>query len=326
MSSADRSQVKLHVPGFPQIAIVQNAPMSRVTTWRIGGPADFLARVATPEQLAAAVRWGRAAELPVHVIGGGSNLLVSDEGLRGLVVVSKTPGQNSESLVAALDEESVVRVRVGAQAPLSWFGRYASERGWAGMDWGVGLPGTIGGATVNNAGAHGAEQKDTLSRVRILDQSGNDHWLDAEWLESSYRHTIIKDQPQPRDDVVLEVEFLLAKGDAAELERLADEHAAYRKATQPTGRCAGSTFTNPENDYAGRLLEVSGLKGFGLGGVQFSTVHSNFIVNDGSGTAAEVVELIALARKRVFDQHGITLKPEIEVLGLVPGWDLQTGE
>ncbi len=321
LGGADR-----HLPGFPQVTILQNAPMSRYTTWRIGGPADYLTRVATPEQLAAAVRWGRASEMPVYVIGGGSNLLVSDDGLPGLVVVSKTAGQQSEGLVHTVEEQTAVRVRVGAQAPLSWFGRLASERGWAGMDWGVGLPGTIGGATVNNAGAHGAEQIDTLNRVRILDQTGDDQWFDADWLEARYRHTVIKDQPQPRSDVVLEVEFILPKGDSVELERLADEHAAYRKRTQPTGRCAGSTFTNPENDYAGRLLEVSGMKGFSLGGVQFSTIHSNFIVNDGSGTAADVVELIALARKRVFEQHGVVLKPEIEVLGRVPGWDAISGE
>ena len=143
------------VPGVEGLRIQRDAPLSLYTTWRIGGPADVLIRASDPEHLAAAIRWGRDQGIPVTVIGGGSNMLVPDDGIRGLVVLSRTPGERAEGLVSIEDLGDQVRLRVGAQAPLSWTGRYAAERGWAGLDWGVGLPGTIGGATVNNAGAHG---------------------------------------------------------------------------------------------------------------------------------------------------------------------------
>jgi UDP-N-acetylmuramate dehydrogenase len=206
-------------------------------------------------------------------------------------------------------------MRVAAPAPLSWTGRYAAERGWAGMDWGVGLPGTIGGATVNNAGAHGTEMKDHLERVILLTADGEIVEQPGAWLEAAYRHTIIKASPRPRPWTVLAVDLLLPKGDPGELVRLADEHAAFRKATQPTGACAGSTFANPSGDFAGRVLEKCGLKGFRVGGAQFSPKHANWIVNDGSASAADVRELIESAEERVKDRTGIVLRREVEFIG-----------
>ena len=203
---------------------------------------------------------------------------------------------------------------MAAQAPLSWTGRYAAERGWSGMDWGVGLPGTIGGATVNNAGAHGTEQIDHLEAVIILNERGEIEERPAAWLEAAYRHTIIKAAPRPRPWTVLAAIMLLPKGDPAALVRLADEHAAFRKETQPTGACAGSTFANPPGDFAGRLLEESGLKGFAIGGAAFSPKHANWIVNDGTATAADVRALIATAQARVRDRFGVELRREVEYL------------
>ncbi len=286
------------------------------TTWRIGGPADFLIRAATPNDLIAAVAWGRGEGMPVTVIGGGSNLLVADAGIRGLVVLARTPGERATDLVEVEDVGDAVRLRVAAQAPLSWVGRYAAERGWAGMDWGVGLPGTIGGATVNNAGAHGTEQIDHLERVALLNENGEIEERPVAWLEAAYRHTVIKAAPRPRPWTVLTAVMLLPKGDPDELVRLADEHAAFRKLTQPTGACAGSTFANPPGDFAGRLLEESGLKGFAVGGAAFSPKHANWIVNDGSTTAADVRELIATAQERVRARFGVELRREVEYLGV----------
>jgi len=303
------------LPGSPHLRVLKNEPMSRYTTWRIGGPADFLVRAGTPDDLIAAMRWARAEQMPAHAIGGGSNLLVGDRGIRGLVVAVRTPGERAEKLLSFEDAGDPVIVKVAAQAPLSWIGRYCSERGWSGMDWGAGLPGTIGGATVNNAGAHGTEQKDHLRAVVMLNAAGEIEELDGAWLESKYRHTRLKDSPHPRDYAVLEVVLSLPKGDPQVLRRLADEHAAYRHATQPTGRCAGSTFTNPPGDYAGRLLEDAGLKEFSVGGAQFSKIHSNFIVNDCTATAEDVRELIQVARDRIRERYGIDLKPEIEEIG-----------
>ena len=303
------------IPDRPNLKVLRDSPMSLHTTWRVGGPADFLARAPTPADLIAAVRWGTEQGLAVTVIGGGSNLLVGDGGIRGLVVLARTPGERAEGLVAAEDLGMAVRLRVAAQAPLSWTGRYAAERGWAGLDWGVGLPGTIGGATVNNAGAHGTEQKDRLEHVVVIDNNGRVEERLGAWLEASYRHTRIKHSPRPRPLHVLEAVFLLPKGDAAELVRLADEHADFRKRTQPTGACAGSTFANPPGDFAGRLLEESGMKGYRVGAAAFSPKHANWIVNGGGATANDVRELIATARLRVQERFGVELVSEIEEVG-----------
>jgi UDP-N-acetylmuramate dehydrogenase len=311
----DRTVVAPIIVSRPDLKVLVDSPMSLHTTWRIGGPADLLVRAPSREDLLAAVRWARAEGLPVTVIGGGSNLLVGDRGIRGLVILARTPGERAAALVRADDLGDRVDLRVGAQALLSWVGRYAAERGWAGMDWGVGLPGTIGGATVNNAGAHGTEQKDYLERVTVLTLDGEIQEHDRAWLAPRYRHTAIKDSPRPRPYIVLDVVLRLTKGDPSELVALADDHAAFRRRTQPTGACAGSTFTNPPGDYAGRLLEAAGLKGFAVGPVSFSTKHSNFIVNAGGGTASGVRELIATAREQVRDRFGVDLEPEIEEIG-----------
>jgi UDP-N-acetylmuramate--alanine ligase len=305
----------LAIPNHPTLKIQRNAPMRLHTTWRIGGPADFLVRAATPGDLIAAAAWGRQEGLPLTVIGGGSNLLVDDRGIRGLVILVRTPGERAGDLVQAEDLGDAIRLRVAAQAPLSWIGRYAAERGWAGLDWGVGLPGTIGGATVNNAGAHGTEQIDHLERVVILDDEGEIVERPAVWLQAAYRHTIVKATPRPRPWNVLAAVMRLPKGDPAALVRLADEHAAFRKLTQPTGACAGSTFANPPGDFAGRLLEASGMKGFAVGGAMFSSKHANWIVNDGAATAANVRELIATAQARVRERFGVELWREVEFLG-----------
>ncbi|MBW3632222.1 MAG: UDP-N-acetylmuramate--L-alanine ligase [Chloroflexi bacterium] len=308
------SAASITIPGHPGLKVLRDAPMRLHTTWRIGGPADFLVRAATPDDLLVAVAWGRQEGMPVTVVGGGSNLLVGDSGIRGLVVLARTPGERAGALVDVEDLGDAVRLRVAAQAPLSWTGRYAAERGWAGMDWAVGLPGTIGGATVNNAGAHGTEQIDHLESVVMLNERGEIEEHPAAWLEAAYRHTVIKAAPRPRPWIVLTAVMLLPKGDPSALVRLADEHAAFRKETQPTGACGGSTFANPPGDFAGRLLEESGLKGFAVGGAAFSPKHANWIVNDGAATAADVRELIETAQARVRDQFGVELRREVEYL------------
>jgi UDP-N-acetylmuramate--alanine ligase len=300
------------VPGADGLKIQRDAAMSLYTTWRIGGPADALIRAADTDQLVAAVRWGRGQGVPVTIFGGGSNLLVPDDGIRGLVVLARTPGDRAEGLVESEDLGDHVRLRVGAQAPLSWTGRYAAERGWAGLDWGVGLPGTVGGATVNNAGAHGTELKDHLSSVTLLGEDGNVREEPASWLDASYRHSRIKSAARPRSEIVLASTFLLPKGDSTALVALADDHARFRRETQPTGACAGSVFANPPGDFAGRLLEDAGLKGFRIGGAQFSPKHANWIVNTDRATAADVRDLIAHAQRTIRERDGIELRVEVE--------------
>ncbi len=300
------------VPGTDALKIQRQAPMSLYTTWRIGGPADVLIRAANADHLIAAVRWAREQGLPVTVFGGGSNMLIPDEGIRGLVILARTPGERADGLVAVEDLGDSIRLTVGAQAPLSWTGRYAAEHGWAGLDWGVGLPGTIGGATVNNAGAHGTELKDHLESVRLLGADGAVRDEPAGWLEPSYRHTRIKAAARPRGEIVLSATFRLPKADRAALVALADDHAHFRRETQPTGACAGSVFANPPGDYAGRLIESAGLKGYRIGGAQFSPKHANWIVNTDRATAEDVRALIRHAQDTIREHDGIDLRVEVE--------------
>ena len=303
------------IPDRPHLKVMIDSPMSIHTTWRIGGPADVVVRTPEADDLIAVARWAKEQRLPLTVIGGGSNLLVADRGIRGAVALARVPGARSEKLVSVEDRVDFVLLTVGAQAPLSWVGRYASERGWAGLDWAVGLPGAVGGAAVNNAGAHGTEFKDALVAITVLNDQGEVERHDREWVAPRYRMTHIKEAPRPRPWHVVSVELRLERGSAAELSLLADEHAAYRKRTQPTGACAGSTFANPPGDFAGRLLEAAGMKGFAVGPVSFSTKHSNFIVNAGQGTASQVRELIETGRARVREAFGVELETEIEEIG-----------
>lgn len=299
----------------PGLKIQPQAPMSLYTTMRLGGPADFLVRAQEADDIVAAVRWAAEEGLPVTVIGGGSNLLVGDGGIRGLVVVCRTPGERAAKLLEVTDLGDRVELSVGSQAPLSWVGRYCAEQGWSGMDWGVGLPGQIGGATVNNAGAHGTEMKAHLKALDLLNENGEIERVSGSWLESSYRTTRIKEETRPRPWIVLRSIFQLPKDDPVKLVRLADDHAEFRKLTQPSGACSGSTFANPPSDFAGRLLEKAGLKGYTLGAMQFSPKHANWVINTGGGSAKDAWALIQHARSVILERDAIDLRPEIERVG-----------
>jgi UDP-N-acetylmuramate dehydrogenase len=303
------------IPARTNLKVMQDASMSLYTTMRIGGPADFLVRAPTADDIVAATRWAADQGMPVSIIGGGSNLLVGDGGIRGLVIVARTPGERAEALLEAEDLGTHVEVTVGAQAPLSWVGRYCAEHGWSGMDWGVGLPGQIGGATVNNAGAHGTELKDHLVAVDLLFDDGEVRREDAAWMQPSYRMTRIKGAGRPRPWTLLRSVFRLPKDDTGRLVRLADEHAEFRKRTQPTGACSGSTFANPPGDFAGRLIEAAGLKGHTHGAMQLSPKHANWVMNTGGGTAVEAWELIQFVQEMIRERFGVELRPEIERIG-----------
>jgi UDP-N-acetylmuramate--alanine ligase len=303
------------IPEAPHLKVMRDASMSMYTTMRAGGNADFVVRAPNEDDIVSAMRWAASEGMPVTVIGGGSNLLVADAGIRGLVIVARTPGERADALLSMTDMGDRVEVTVGAQAPLSWVGRYCAEQGWAGMDWGVGLPGQIGGATVNNAGAHGTELKDHLVAIDLLLPSGEVQRVSNDWLEARYRMTRVKESARPREWIVVRSVFELQKDDPARLIALADDHAAFRKRTQPTGACSGSTFANPEGDFAGRLLEEAGLKGFSMGAMQFSPKHANWVVNTGGGKASEAWELIMHAQETVQERYGITLRPEVERVG-----------
>lgn len=299
-----------------ELKITPDARTDLYSTFRVGGPAHYLTRAGTFDEVKLALEWASERDLPVTVFGGGSNMLVGDRGIRGLVLLVRRPGRDVEDSLEILEEtDHDVTIRVPASAPLTWLGRTACERGWAGMDWAVGLPGNVGGATVNNAGAHGTEMKDHLVGLRIVGEGGQVLEEDREWLSPTYRRTRLKALGNPRTMVVVDVTLQLPIGDATELRALADEHAEYRHRTQPTGACAGSIFKNPEGTYSGLVIEEAGLKGTRVGGAVVSEKHANFIVNEDSATAKDIVDLMALVRERVLERTGIELEAEIERVG-----------
>ncbi|HEX5505929.1 MAG TPA: UDP-N-acetylmuramate dehydrogenase [Thermomicrobiales bacterium] len=296
------------------LRLLRDEPVARYTSFRVGGPADYLARPANLDELRAALVWAAGAGLPVRLIGGGSNLLVADRGVRGLAIVYHHERQE----IVAEETGDAVRVTAPAQVGLSKLGRHCCERGWAGLDWAVGLPGTVGGAVANNAGAHGTEMIDNLEGVTVLTPGGELATHPAAWLEARYRHTIIR-SPDPAERppgiAVVAATLRLRRGDRAALLALADEHAAWRKANQPRKPCAGSIFKNPPGSYAGLLIEEVGLKGYRVGGAQISPQHANFIVNVGGATGADVLALIREAQRIVLEARGIALETEVEFVG-----------
>ncbi len=298
------------------VKIRPNQKLSLFTTFRIGGPAEFMARVTDQSQVEAALEWAEQMDLPVTSIGGGSNLLVDDAGIPGLVLSVRSTGKDAEKLVTVEEDSSHVRIWVPAQLPISRLGHLSAERGWSGLVWCAGLPGVVGGATVNNAGAHGGEMIDHIETIDVMRLTDRriETWP-AEKLEARYRYTVLKYAPRPRDVVVLGVTFVLPRGDSEELQRQAREFSEWRKQAQPTGACAGSVFTNPEGTYAGYLIDKAGLKGRSVGGVQISELHGNFMVNTGEATAEHVRELIAMIQDEVYRQFEIRLIPEIEQVG-----------
>ncbi|MFW6074970.1 MAG: UDP-N-acetylmuramate dehydrogenase [Chloroflexota bacterium] len=290
--------------------------LSLFTTFRIGGPADFMARVVDQAQVEAALEWADGMDFPVTSIGGGSNLLVDDAGIRGLVLSVRATGKQAEQMVRVEEDTSHVRIWVPAQMPISRLGHLSAERGWVGLVWCAGLPGVVGGATVNNAGAHGGEMIDHLESIDVVRLADRklETWP-ASRLEARYRYTVLKCAPRPREVVVLGASFVLPKGDSKELEQEAKEFSAWRRRAQPTGACAGSVFTNPEGTYAGYLIDQAGLKGRQVGGVQVSELHGNFMVNTGDATAQDVRDMIQLIQEEVYRQFEIRLVPEIEQVG-----------
>lgn len=295
--------------------VMHDAPMSLYTTLRIGGTADCLVRAATPDELANAVIVAHEHNLPVTVIGGGSNLLVHDNGIRGMVIVARVPGARADSQVSIEQDGDTFRLVASAMVPSSWLGKLTVDRGIGGLDWLIGLPGQLGGALVNNAGAHGREIKDSLESIEILHLDGTRSTEDASWLQSEYRNSRLKSEERPRRHIVLGASFQLNAENSGLLNDLAAHHAEFRRTTQPTGACSGSLFANPHNDHAARLIERAGLKGYRVGAMELSPVHANWMINTGGGTAEDAWKLVEIARASVRDSFGVDLTPEIERVG-----------
>jgi UDP-N-acetylmuramate dehydrogenase len=275
-----------------------------------GSPTEVLAHLILIELIAKA-----DYALDLHTASrGGSNLICADRGVRGLTIAYRA----ERVPIDILEAGETVRLRVPAQRTLSGVARWCCEQGWSGLDWAVGLPGTVGGATANNAGAHGTEMIDSIESVTVMGPDGIERTHAGDWLAARYRHTRLRSDDRderPEATLVVEVILRLRRGKRAALLALANEHAAWRKVHQPRKPCAGSIFKNPPGTYAGLLIEQAGLKGLQIGGAQISTVHANFIINAGGAQGADVLALIRRAQASVREQTGIALETEVEFIG-----------
>jgi len=283
--------------------LIPQAPLAPLSTFRIGGAAQFLAEVRSEEALAALLAAVAKAGCPLQVLGLGSNILIPDRGLEG--VVAKLAGHFRH---LRFDRNRVV---AGAALALPRVAKQASRRGLSGLEALAGFPSTIGGAVWMNAGCYGVEIKDILISAWLMERDGNPRRIGVEELEAGYRTTRL----QQGDAIVTRASFRLSPGDPAACMARMEELNRKRWASLPSGRNAGSTFKNPPGDYAGRLIEACGLKGKRRGGAAISEKHANVLVNLGGARAEEVIELMIEARNAVHQRFGITLEAELILLG-----------
>ena len=282
--------------------------LAEFTTWKVGGPAQWFAEPDSPEQLLEHLAWALAEGIERRVIGAGSNLLVSDAGLAGLTLCNRRL-QGAEIDAGA----GVIEARAGE--PIPTLARRAARAGLAGLEWSVGIPGTVGGAVVMNAGAQGGCTAEVLESITVVDPARPDQpfVLRNDELDFAYRHSRLQGEPL----VVLSARFRLETGqEPVAVSQRTSANLHSRTSTQPYQQpSCGSVFRNPEPRKAGQLIEGLGLKGLSIGGAQVSPIHANFIVNTGAATAAEIDQLIAEVQGRVAAAHGIALHPEVKRLG-----------
>lgn len=285
--------------------------MSRYTSARVGGPADMFLVVESALELQTAVSLAYTLGVPTFILGGGSNILVSDTGVRGLIIMNKAKAvryRHSGAHVVCIAESGM---------NLSSLARQCIVKGLGGLEWAVGVPGTVGGAVVGNSGAHGGDMNSTLLAATIWEPGQGARVYTNEEMQYAYRDSILKqEQSQPvTRRVVLTAELKLTPEPVEVLLARADGFTARRKQTQPAGASVGSMFKNPENYYAGYLIESAGLKGFRVGGAKISEKHANFFVNDKDATADDIRALFAEAWNLVRERFGIEMELEVELVG-----------
>ncbi len=279
-------------------------PMSRHTTFRVGGPADFFVTPEEEGQIQKAVSAFKNAGVPFYILGNGSNLLVGDRGYRGGII------QLFKKMNQIAIQDSMIHARAGAL--LSKIAAEAQGRGLAGFEFASGIPGTLGGAVMMNAGAYGGEMKQVLTGARILKASGKVEEVPVEAMELGYRSSIFS----KTGDIILSADIRLAAGDPEQIQRRMDELKARRTAKQPLEYpSAGSTFKRPEGYFAGKLIEDAGLRGYRVGGAQVSEKHCGFVINKEHAAAKDILSLLEQVSDKVYAQFGVRLEPEVKMLG-----------
>ncbi|MCB8967940.1 MAG: UDP-N-acetylmuramate dehydrogenase [Chloroflexota bacterium] len=288
-----------------------NAPLARYTSARVGGPAEMFLVVNQALELQTAVELAYAQRIPYFILGGGSNILVSDTGVHGLVILNKARTVRFRHTGASV----VCTAESGMN--LSSLARQCIGKGLGGLEWAVGVPGTVGGAVVGNSGAHGGDMNGSVLAVTIWEPGRGARIYTNEEMQYAYRDSVLK-REQGKDiwrRVVLSAELELKPEAADVLTARADAFTTHRKQTQPGGASCGSMFKNPKNYYAGYLIETAGLKGLRVGGAHISEKHANFFVNDEAATAEDIRSLFAEAWNSVREQFGVEMDLEVELVG-----------
>jgi UDP-N-acetylmuramate dehydrogenase len=285
--------------------VKENVPLAPYTSARIGGPADVVITVETATELVRVVKLLWKQDLTFTILGGGSNVLVSDKGVRGVVVMNRAKGVKFH-----VGDQPSVTAESGVV--FSNLANRCASKGLSGIEWGATVPGTIGGAVYGNAGAFGGDMAGNLISAELLTENGRETFT-LEQMGYGYRTSVLK-----RGEIkaiVLSAELGLKNSTKEDVTVKIQQFSAHRKATQPPGASMGSMFKNPSGDYAGRLIEVSGLKGTRIGSAQVSPLHGNFFINQGNTRAADIRALIQLVQKMVKEKQGIDLELEIEFVG-----------
>lgn len=284
--------------------VFTDEPMKQHTTFKIGGPADYFLVPESGEEAGEIIKICKQTDIPYFILGNGSNLLVGDGGYRGAVI------QIYRNMSAVTTEGTIITAQAGAL--LSSVAAVAKNASLTGFEFAGGIPGTVGGAAVMNAGAYGGEMKDVLVEVTVMDADGNIFTIPAEKLELGYRTSIIKKAGY----IVLEAKIRLEEGNQEAIRERMKELTIQRTTKQPLEfPSAGSTFKRPEGYFAGKLIQDAGLRGYRVGGAQVSEKHCGFVINCGNASAADVDELMKQVSAKVEEQFGVTLEPEVKRLG-----------
>ena len=285
--------------------VKENVPLAPYTSARIGGPADILITAESADDLARIVKLLDKQEMDFIILGGGSNVLVSDRGVRGVVVLNRAKAVRFHNG----DQPSVT---VESGVIFSNLANRCASKGLSGLEWAATVPGTIGGAVYGNAGAFGGDMAGNLIWTELLTENGRERFT-VDQMGYGYRTSILK--RGEIDGIVLSAELALKNSTKEEVTVKIEQFSAHRKTTQPPGASMGSMFKNPTGDYAGRLIEAAGLKGMRIGNAEISPVHGNFFINHTNTKAEDIRALIVLAQKAVKEKFGVTLELEVELVG-----------
>ncbi len=288
---------------LPQIRLLLSEPMSRHTSFRIGGPAEVMAFPESGEQLSQILKVSKMLDITPAILGAGTNVLAPDEGMAGLVICLK-------DCLGGITQPDATTIRVAGGVTMTRAAVYAANLGLSGLEFAHGIPGTVGGGVYMNAGAYGGEIKDVCIRAEVMDAGGNIRVLSGDEMGFSYRHSCLEDS----GEIVLSADFALRPAATEDIRAAMQELMGRRKSSQPLELpSAGSAFKRPAGGYAAALIDQAGLKGFQIGGAAVSEKHAGFVVNLGGATAADVKALLQAVADRVYEASGIRLEPEVRI-------------